>query len=412
MTTKEICSAAKANAHYINNASTAAKNKLLADIAVGLIADTGKIVAANKIDVEAARANGMPEPMIDRLSLDSDRISKIAEAVRYVASLPDPVQQVVGGGTFESGISVTKVRVPLGVIGVIFESRPNVCVDAAVLCLKAGNAAVLRGGKEAFNSNRALAEIMISAIKANGFPAETVSLVSDITRDSVTDLKQARGLLDLLIPRGGGGLIKAVTTASDVPVIETGEGNCHVYVDGSCSLNMAVNIIENAKTSRPGVCNSIESLLVHKDIAETALPLIKERLDKHNVIWHGDEETRKYIDAIPATEEDWGTEYLDYEISCKIVGSVAEAIKHINKYSTHHSEAIITNDFANAEKFTREVDSAAVYVNASTRFTDGGEFGLGAEIGIATGKLHARGPMGLTELTTIKYVIKGNGEIR
>ena len=412
MTTKEICSAAKANAHYINNASTAAKNKLLADIAVGLIADTGKIVAANKIDVEAARANGMPEPMIDRLSLDSDRISKIAEAVRYVAALPDPVQQVVGGGTFESGISVTKVRVPLGVIGVIFESRPNVCVDAAVLCLKSGNAAVLRGGKEAFNSNRALAEIMISVIKANGFPAETVSLVSDITRESVTDLKQARGLLDLLIPRGGGGLIKAVTTASDVPVIETGEGNCHIYVDKSCFLDMAVSIIENAKTSRPGVCNSIESLLVHKDIAETALPLIKKRLDKHNVIWHGDEETCKYIDAIPATEEDWGAEYLDYEISCKIVGSVSEAIEHINKYSTHHSEAIITNDFANAEKFTKEVDSAAVYVNASTRFTDGGEFGLGAEIGIATGKLHARGPMGLTELTTIKYVIKGNGEIR
>ena len=412
MTTKEICAAAKASAGYINNASTAAKNKLLADIADGLEQNANTIISANKIDVEAARANGMPEPMIDRLSLDSARIEKIAEAVRYVASLPDPVQQVVGGGTFESGISVTKVRVPLGVIGVIFESRPNVCVDAAVLCLKAGNAAVLRGGKEAFNSNKALAEIMISAIKANGFPAETVSLVSDITRESVTDLKQARGLLDLLIPRGGGGLIKAVTTASDVPVIETGEGNCHIYVDSSCSLDMAVSIIENAKTSRPGVCNSIESLLVHKDIAETALPLIKKRLDKHNVIWHGDEETRKYIDAIPATEEDWGTEYLDYEISCKVVESVSEAIEHINKYSTHHSEAIITNDFANAEKFTKEVDSAAVYVNASTRFTDGGEFGLGAEIGIATGKLHARGPMGLTELTTIKYVIKGNGEIR
>ena len=412
MTTHEICTATKSAAHYINNLSTTAKNKLLHDIADGLAAGTAAIVSANAIDVAAARANGMPEPLVDRLMLNVSRIEKIADAVRKVAALPDPVGQVVGGGNLENGLSITKVRAPLGVIGIIFESRPNVCVDAAVLCLKSGNATVLRGGKEAYNSNKALAEIMTEAIIANGLPAETVSLVADITRASVDDLKHARGLLDLLIPRGGGGLIKAVTTASDVPVIETGEGNCHIYADNPCDLNMAIDIIHNAKTSRPGVCNAVESLLVHKDVAAEFLPKLKERLDSHNVVWHGDKATCNLIDAIPATEEDWRTEYLSYELSCKVVNGVDEAITHINKYSTHHSEAIITNDFANAEKFTKEVDSAAVYVNASTRFTDGGVFGLGAEIGIATGKLHARGPMGLSELTTIKYIIKGNGETR
>ena len=395
-------------------ASPMIKNNALKAIADALIAGTGDIIEANKLDLENAVKNGMSQSMQDRLRLDEGRIEGIAKSVLQLVEAQDPIGSVDYGTVRPNGIKVCKTRVPLGVIGIIFESRPNVTVDAATLCLKAGNTVILKGGKEAINSNKKLTEIMRAAIKSAGLPEDAVQLIEDTTRESTNELMKLSQYLDVLIPRGGAGLIKAVVENAKVPVIETGTGNCHVFVDSSADIEMAANIVDNGKTQRPSVCNAVESLLVHKDIAQKALPVIKERLDKHNVEIRGCERTAAILGdcVVPATEQDYATEFLDYIISVKVVDSADEAIEHIRKYSTGHSECIVTQSLINAEKFQREVDSAAVYVNASTRFTDGGEFGFGAEIGISTQKLHARGPMGLNELTTVKYLINGNGQIR
>ena len=351
--------------------------------------------------------------MIDRLMLDEGRISGIADAVRTLIDLDDPVGVVERGFTRPNGLVIHKTRVPLGVIGIIFESRPNVSVDAATLCLKAGNAVILRGGKEAINSNRALVGIMRRAVEKCGFDPNIIQLVDDTSRESANQMMKLSGFIDVLIPRGGHGLIQAVVQNATVPVIETGTGNCHIYVDKAADLAMAADIVYNAKTSRPSVCNAAESLLVHQAVAQEFLPMVKQRLDEKGVQLFGCAETRSILEGIqPATEEDYAAEYLDYKMSVKVVASVEEAVEHIRIYSTHHSDCIVTNDLAASELFTRSVDSAAVYVNASTRFTDGGEFGFGAEIGISTQKLHARGPMGLNELTSVKYVVHGNGQIR
>ena len=382
------------------------KNKGLTAIADALITNADKIVEANSIDIKAARENGTRESLIDRLTLNHARIQGMADGVRQVAALPDPTGVVIGGSTLPNGLKIEKVKVPMGVIGIIYEARPNVTSDAAALCLKSGNAVILRGGKEAINSNKCIADIMRNAIAEVGLPKDCIALVEDTSRASSVELMQLSDYLDVLIPRGSANLIKAVVENSKVPVIETGAGNCHVYVDDSADINMASEIIFNAKTSRPSVCNAIETILVHKDIAEKALPVIKSKLDEKNVTLRCCERSAAILSGVEsATEDDWYTEYGDYILAVKIVDSIA-------KYSTGHSECIVTSSYSNAQKFTDEVDSAAVYVNASTRFTDGGEFGLGAEIGISTQKLHARGPMGLNELTSMKFVIKGNGQIR
>lgn len=389
------------------------KNDALKLIAKALIDNTDAILAANKIDVDNGRANGLTESIIDRLSLSKARIEGMAQGVLDVAALPDPIGAVLSGSKRPNGLNITKVRVPIGVIGIIFEARPNVTSDAASLCLKSGNAVILRGGKEAINSNKCIADIMRSALEKSVLDKNCIQLIEDTTRQSSVELMGLVDYLDLLIPRGGAGLIKAVVENAKVPVIETGVGNCHVFVDESADIDMAANIIYNAKTSRPSVCNAIETILVHKNIAEKALPVIKARLDEKNVTIRGDEKAREACPGIEAaSEEDFGTEYLDYIISVKTVSSLDEAIAHINKYSTGHSEAIITENKENADKFMMLIDSSSVYHNASTRFTDGGEFGLGAEIGISTQKLHARGPMGLRELTTTKYLVYGDGQIR
>lgn len=389
------------------------KNKALLAIADALVAHTSDIVAANEIDLAAARENGTRASLIDRLTLTPARIEGMADGVRQVAALPDPVGKVLDGTVRPNGLKIEKVKVPLGVIAIIYEARPNVTSDAAALCLKSGNAVILRGGKEAINSNKCIADIMRAAIKSAGLPEDCVSLVEDTSRQSSVELMQLTKYVDVLIPRGGAGLIKAVVENSKVPVIETGAGNCHVYVDKTADIDMAVNIIYNAKTSRPSVCNAIETILVHKDIAETALPAIKAKLDEKDVTLRCCERAAAILDGVEsAVEDDWYTEYGDYILAVKVVDSIDEAIAHIAKYSTGHSECIVTESYKAAQKFTDEVDSAAVYVNASTRFTDGGEFGLGAEIGIATQKLHARGPMGLNELTSMKFIIRGDGQIR
>ncbi|MBQ1388052.1 MAG: glutamate-5-semialdehyde dehydrogenase [Clostridia bacterium] len=389
------------------------KNKALLSVADALIENCDEIIAANEIDLAAARENGTRAALIDRLKLTKARIEGMADGVRQVAALPDPVGRVIEGSVRPNGLKIEKVKVPLGVIAIIYEARPNVTSDAAALCLKSGNAVILRGGKEAINSNKCVANIMRAAIEKAGLPADCVSLVEDTRRESSVELMQLTKYVDVLIPRGGAGLIKAVVENSKVPVIETGAGNCHVYVDKSADIQMAVEIINNAKTSRPSVCNAIETILVHKDIAEAALPMIKAKLDEKDVTLRCDERAAAILDGVEkATEDDWYTEYGDYILAVKVVDSIEEAIAHIAKYSTGHSESIITESYAAAQKFTDEVDSAAVYVNASTRFTDGGEFGLGAEIGIATQKLHARGPMGLNELTSMKFIIRGNGQTR
>jgi glutamate-5-semialdehyde dehydrogenase len=404
---------AKAVSGIIASASTEVKNNALTAIAEEIVKQEAEIISANKKDLDTAKQNNMSEAMQDRLKLDSKRIESIANAVLELVQADDPVGTVDGGGIRPNGLRILKTRVPLGVIGIIYESRPNVTVDAAVLCLKAGNTVILRGGKEAFNSNKALVDIMRKAIVSAGLPQDTVQLVEDTSRETAKDLMQLNQYLDVLIPRGGAGLISTVIKESTVPVIETGVGNCHVYVEKSADLDMAVSIVHNAKTSRPSVCNSAESLLVDAEIAEKFLPLAEKALQSHNVELRGCERTCAILPcAKKATEDDFFAEFLDFTMSVKIVENVDEAIKHIAKYGTKHSEAIITQNLQAAEKFTQQVDAAAVYVNASTRFTDGGEFGMGAEIGIATQKLHARGPMGLRELTTIKYVINGNGQIR
>lgn len=405
---------AKASEKAMRCASTEQKNKALAAIEKALNENTDKILAANALDLEAAQKNGMSPAMQDRLRLTAERIKGIADGVADVIMLEDPIGSADGSTVRPNGMRITKIRVPLGTIGIIFESRPNVTVDAAALCLKTGNTVILRGGKEAYNSNKCLCGIMREAIEESGLPADAVQFVDDTTREVTTQLMRCSQYLDVLIPRGGGGLIRAVKENATVPVIETGVGNCHVYVDESADFDMAVNIVDNGKTRRPSVCNAVESLLVHEKIADKILPLIKARLDGHNVEIRGCERTAAILGdcVVPVTEEDYATEFLDYIIAVKVVKDIEEAIGHISKYSTGHSECIVTNSLANAEKFKNEIDAAAVYVNVSTSFTDGGMFGLGAEIGISTQKLHARGPMGLRELTSMKYLIDGNGQIR
>ena len=414
MTQLEIMGAnAKKAARFLMTAGSK-KDEALNAIASALRANSNTIIEANKIDIENGKKAGLTESLLDRLSLDEGRINGMADGVEQVAAFADPVGRVLDGRTLKNGLQIEKITVPMGVIGIIFEARPNVTSDAAALCLKAGSAVILRGGKEAINSNTAIAKIMCDAIEKAGLPRDCISLVTDTSRQSATELMQLSDYLDVLIPRGGAGLIKSVVENAKVPVIETGVGNCHVYVDKSADVDMAANIIYNAKTSRPSVCNAIETLLVHKDIAEKALPKIKAELDKKNVEIRGCDRTKAILgdSVVPATDNDYAIEFLDYILAVKVVDSLDEALDHIAKYSTGHSECIVTSDYASANKFTASVDSAAVYVNSSTRFTDGGEFGLGAEIGISTQKLHARGPMGLNELTSSKYIIRGNGQIR
>lgn len=404
---------AKKAERFLMTASSSQKNKALGIIADELSANCDYILSQNALDVKNGREKGMSESLIDRLSLTSDRIKGISDAVRQIIFLDDPCGRVISGGVRPNGLKIEKVSVPLGVIAVIFEARPNVTVDAAALCLKSGNTVILRGGKEAINSNKAMAEVMRKALLKADFPEDCIQLVEDTSRESATALMKMNDYVDVLIPRGGAGLIKACVENSSVPVIETGTGNCHIYVDKDADIKMAVDIIYNAKTSRPSVCNACESLVIHKDVAEKALPLIYGELKKKNVVFHGDEKCREILpDSLVATEEDFGREYLGYEISVKVAEDIGEAIDHIMKYSSGHSECIITDNYLAANLFTTSVDAAAVYVNSSTRFTDGGEFGFGAEIGISTQKLHARGPLGLPELTSQKYIISGNGQTR
>ncbi|MFQ9515696.1 MAG: glutamate-5-semialdehyde dehydrogenase [Eubacterium sp.] len=394
-------------------ASTKEKNNALIKISQALIANADKIIEANRLDLENGKNNGMATAMLDRLKLDEARIEGMAKGVKDVVDLPDPVGKILATVTRPNGLKIEKVATPLGVIAVIFEARPNVTSDAAALCLKSGNTVILRGGKEAINSNRIIADIMRNAVKETGLPEDVIQLVQDTSRDSANELMTMNQYVDVLIPRGGAGLIQAVVKNATVPVIETGVGNCHIYVDKDADIEKAVAIVFNAKTSRPSVCNAAESLLVHRDIADRVLTKIKNKLDEKNVKLVGDDASRGIIsDMDQATEEDWSTEYLDYKMSVKIVDSVDDAIEHIYKYSTGHSESIVTENADTSEKFMKQVDSAAVYVNASTRFTDGGEFGFGAEIGISTQKLHARGPIGLPELQSFKYKIYGDGQIR
>ncbi len=414
MTQLEIMGAnAKKASRFLMTAGSKKNDALLA-IAKALRENSQTIIDANDIDIENGKNAGLTASLLDRLKLSKERIEGMADGVEQVAALPDPIGRVLDGSTLKNGLQIEKITVPMGVIGIIYEARPNVTSDAAALCLKAGSAVILRGGKEAINSNKAVAEIMRNAVESAGFPRDCIALIEDTSRQSATELMQLSDYLDVLIPRGGAGLIKSVVNNAKVPVIETGVGNCHIYVDKSADIEMAKNIIFNAKTSRPSVCNAIETVLVHKDIAEKALPEIKAELDKKNVEIRGCEATKAILGdcVVPATEEDYAVEFLDYILAIKVVDDIDGALDHIATYSTGHSESIITSDYSSANKFTSSVDSAAVYVNASTRFTDGGEFGLGAEIGISTQKLHARGPMGLNELTSTKFVIKGDGQIR
>lgn len=413
MTVFEQGKRAKQTLTFMSQVTTEQKNNALGIIADMLEENIDKIVSANKIDIDNGRQNGLGDGLIDRLMLNADRIKAMAEGTRQVALLPDPCGRVLSEYKKDNGLLIKKITVPLGVIGIIFEARPNVTVDAAALCLKSGNAVILRGGKEAINSNTALAEIMREALKKADFPQDVIQLVGDITRQSSNDMMHMNEYLDCLIPRGGKGLIKAVVENSTVPVIETGSGNCHIYVDDSADVNMAAEIIFNAKTQRISVCNACESLVINSKIIDRALPIIASKLKEKNVEIRGDERAQKACSlVVPAVEEDFATEYLDYIISIKTVDTLDEAIEHINANSTGHSEAIITQNNENAEKFLKCIDSSSVYVNASTRFTDGAEFGLGAEIGISTQKLHARGPMGLEQLTSTKYLIYGNGQVR
>ncbi len=393
-------------------ASSADKNKALLAIADALEANIEAIQAANDLDLTNGKSNGMSQSLLDRLALSEERIRGIAGGVREVVALPDPVGVVEKGSVRPNGLMIESVRVPLGTIGMIYEARPNVTVDAAVLCLKSGNAVILRGGKEAIHSNKALADVMRRAIGSVGMPEDCIQLVEDTSHETAGEMMRLNDYIDVLIPRGGAGLINRVVSDATVPVIQTGVGNCHVYVDKTADEAMAVKIVYNAKTSRPSVCNAAESLVVHRAVAASVLPKIKAALDEKNVILYGDETACSILNIEPAAEDDWGREYLDYKMSVKVVDSLEEAIAHINRYSTGHSEAIVTNDYQSAQQFTARVNSSAVYVNASTRFTDGGEFGFGAEIGISTQKLHARGPIGLPELTTNKFIIRGSGQIR
>ncbi len=410
---REIGLKALAAKDFLATVTTEDKNRALLSIAKALRDSSETIITQNKTDLENGRKNGLSDGMLDRLMLDESRIDGIAKAVEDVVALDDPCGRLLEEVTRPNGLVIKKVSVPIGVIGIIYESRPNVTADAAVLCLKSSNAVILRGGKEAINSNIAIIAAMRSALADCGFDENCIQLVTDTSRESANQMMKMNGVIDCLIPRGGRGLIRSVVENSTVPVIETGSGNCHIYVDESADIEMAANIIYNAKTQRVGVCNACESLVIHSGIIKNALPVIKEKLDEKNVEMRGDERAMTAANGVlPASEEDFACEYLDYKISVKTVDSLDEAIRHINKYSTGHSESIITNNMDNAREFLQRIDSSSVYVNASTRFTDGGEFGLGAEIGISTQKLHARGPMGLRELTTTKYLIYGTGQTR
>ncbi|MBQ2694893.1 MAG: glutamate-5-semialdehyde dehydrogenase [Clostridia bacterium] len=388
-------------------------DKALLAVADALEKNAQFILEENSKDIRAAADAGISQAMIDRLTLTHDRILGMSQGLRQVAVSENPVGKVLWGETRPNGLKIEKVSVPMGVVAVIFEARPNVTADAAAICLKAGNSVILKGGKEAINSNKAIAAVMRSALADAGLPEDCIILIDNISRQAATELMRLNGYVDLLIPRGGAGLIRSVVENATVPVIETGVGNCHVYVDCDADINMAAEVVANAKASRVSVCNACESLLVHKDIAEIALIAIGDKLKEKNVEIRGDEAVCEILPyAVPATDDDWATEYLDYKISIKVVEDIDEAIAHISQYGTGHSEAIITDSYAAAEKFKSEVDAAAVYVNASTRFTDGGEFGFGAEIGISTQKLHARGPLGVAHIVSSKYIISGNGQIR
>ena len=413
MTVTEQGKRARSTLAFMSQVDSEQKNNALNAIANMLEKNSNRIIKANAIDLEQGRNNGLSEGLLDRLMLNEERIKAMADGVRQVAGLADPCGKILSEYKKDNGLLIKKITVPIGVIGIIFEARPNVTVDAAALCLKSGNSVILRGGKEAINSNTALSEIMRSALDEVGFVKDAIQLVTDTTRQSSADMMHMNEYLDCLIPRGGKGLIKAVVENSTVPVIETGSGNCHIYVDDSADINMAAKIIFNAKTQRISVCNACESLVINSAIINEALPVIANELKKKNVQIRGDERAVSACSlVIPASDEDYYTEYLDYIISVKTVDTLDEAIEHINSHSTGHSEAIITQNEANAQKFLKCIDSSSVYVNASTRFTDGAEFGLGAEIGISTQKLHARGPMGLEQLTSTKYLIFGNGQVR
>ncbi|MBQ4132020.1 MAG: glutamate-5-semialdehyde dehydrogenase [Clostridia bacterium] len=404
--------AAKKAAAVLATVSSSKKNELLLLAADMLIENKDYLIAQNERDIENALNSGLSAALIDRLRLTEQRICDMAVGLREIAGETDPVGETVEGITRPNGIRISKVRVPLGVVGIIYEARPNVTADAFGICLKSGNAVILRGGKEAIFSNLAIMKVLKEAVSKAGLPEGTVDLVEDTTRASSTELMKLK-YLDLLIPRGGAALIRATVENATVPVIETGVGNCHAFVDETADISMAVNIVENAKCQRPSVCNALETLLIHKNIAEKALPKINEALLKHNTEVRGCDKTQAILkNAIPATEEDFKTEFLDYVLAVKVVDSLDDAMEHIRRYSTGHSECIITENYTNAERFVNELDSAALYVNASTRFTDGGQFGMGAEIGISTGKLHARGPMGIKDLTTVKFIVRGNGQIR
>lgn len=412
MTITEMGRRAKEAARVLATAG-ALKQEALLHAADALWSRREEILAANAQDLEAGKAAGMSQALLDRLALTEGRIQDMSTAVKEVAKAPDPVGRVLSGSVLENGLQLQKVTVPMGVMGIIYEARPNVTSDAAALCVKAGSAVILRGGKEALNSNRAVAQVLRDALEETGLPADCVQLVQDTSRQSAQELMTLTDYLDVLIPRGGAGLIRSVKENARVPVIETGVGNCHVYVDQSADLDMAAEIIFNAKCSRPSVCNAIETILVHEKAAPAALPKMKARLEEKQVELRGCERTRAILPGItPATEEDWATEYLDYILAVKVVDSLEEALEHIGRYSTGHSECIVTQNYTAAQRFLNEVDAAAVYVNASTRFTDGGQFGLGAEIGISTQKLHARGPMGLEQLVSYKFLIRGNGQVR
>lgn len=405
---------ARAAARMLAVSGTDQKNRALSAIAAALREHTDEILAANREDIENGRQTGLSDALLDRLALSRERIEGIADGVLEVAALPDPIGVVESGSTRPNGMQVLKVRVPLGVIGIIFEARPNVTADAAALCLKSGDAVILRGGKEAIRSNTAITEVMRRAAQSTGLPADCIQLVTDTSRASATALMRLNGYLDVLIPRGGAGLIRATVENATVPVIETGTGNCHAFVDESADLSMAAEIVYNAKTSRPSVCNALETLLVHKDAAAAFLPMLKRRLDEKSVELRGCARTREILGdcVVPVTEADYETEFLDMILAVRVVDDLDEAINHIARYSSGHSEVIVTENLSNARRFEQEIDSAAVYVNASTRFTDGGMFGFGAEIGISTQKLHARGPMGAPQLTSEKYIIRGNGQVR
>lgn len=416
----EICKNAKEVTGEVGILDTNTKNDVLNRVADALIANTDYILRENEKDLQKGKENHMPEGLLDRLALSDKRINGMAEGLRQVAALDDPIGEVLSMKKRPNGLMIGKKVVPLGVVGVIYEARPNVTSDVFALCFKTGNVAILKGGSDAIFSNTAIVSVIQNALKASGISENALSLIGDTSRETAAQFMKMNGYVDVLIPRGGAGLIRAVVEQATIPVIETGTGNCHIFVDESADFDMAVDIVENAKTQRIGVCNACESLLVHEHIADAFMPKLMLRLQEKNVQLRADEAALSAASANgvrkellkPATEEDWGTEYLDYILSAKTVSDVEEAIAHINRYNTGHSEAIITSNYINAEKFLNEVDAAAVYVNASTRFTDGFEFGFGAEIGISTQKLHARGPMGLEALTSTKYIIYGSGQVR